>query len=178
MAGRERGQLMRSFIATAVLLCMGLSGCSMTGIDAQKSFSCKAPPGIGCSSLSGVYANAVADNLPDSSTRSATVYGKKDQGKSTIVGEAPATGAPLLSVPTVLRVWIAPWEDSRKVLHDQSFLYAVADPGHWQVAHSRKKIAEQYRVLMPAAKQAQQPESQPAQPQYQMTQPQQPQTAN
>ena len=83
-----------------------------------------------------------------------------------------------MSEPTVLRVWIAPWEDNRKVPHDQSFLYAVADPGHWQVAHSRKKIAEQYRVLMPVAKQVQQPESKHAQPQYQLPQPQQPQTAN
>ena len=169
---------MRSSIATILLACIWLTGCSMIGLDAQKSFSCKAPPGIGCSSLSGVYANAVAGNLPDSTSRPATVYGKKDQGKSTVVGEAPATGAPLLSEPTVLRVWIAPWEDSRKVLHDQSFLYAVAEPGHWQVAHSRKKIAEQYRVLMPVAKQVQQPESKHAQPQYQLPQPQQPQTAN
>src|SRR3972149_7361956 len=153
MANRKRRQLMRSPIATLLLVCIWLPGCSMIGLDAQKSFSCKAPPGIGCSSLSGVYANAVADNLPDSSTRPATVYGKKDQGKSTVVGEVPTTGTPVLSVPTVLRVWIAPWEDNRNVLHDQSFLYAVADPGHWQVAHSKQKIAERYRVLMPAAKQ-------------------------
>ncbi len=173
---------MRSSIATLALLCTGLctglSGCSMTGMDAQKSFSCKSPPGISCSSLSGVYANAVADNLPESASRAASIEGKKDQAKSMVVGEAPTTGAPVLSVPTVLRVWIAPWEDNRNVLHDQSFLYAVADPGHWQVAHSKQKIAEQYRVLMPAAKQAQQPESKPAQPQYQIPQPQQPQTAN
>ena len=169
---------MRSYIATLLLLCIWLPGCSMTGMDAQKSFSCNAPPGISCSSLSGVYANAVTDNLPNSTTKPATVYNKKDQGKSSVVGEVPTTGAPLLSVPTVLRVWIAPWEDNRNVLHDQSFLYAVADPGHWQVAHSRKKIAEQYRVLIPVAKQAQQPESPQAQPQYQIPQPQQPQTAN
>lgn len=151
-----------------------LSGCVSTGgLDAQDKFSCKAPPGVSCSSLSGVYANAVADNLPGSTPKPATVYGKKDQGKSMVVGEAPTTGAPLLSEPTVLRVWIAPWEDGKKVLHDQSFLYAVADPGHWQVAHSRKKIAEQYRVLAPITKQAQQPESKHVQPQ-----PQQPQTAN
>jgi len=169
---------MRSPIATLLLACIWLPGCSMMGLDAQKSFSCKAPPGIGCSSLSGVYANAVADNLPGSTIKQATVYGKNDQGKSTVVGEAPTTGTPVLSVPTVLRVWMAPWEDTRNVLHDQAFLYAVADPGHWQVAHSRKKIAEQYRVLMPAARQSQQPESQPAQPQYQIPQPRQPQTAN
>ena len=120
----------------------------------------------------------VADNLPGYATKSASVYGKKDQEKSTVVGEAPTTGSPVLSVPTVLRVWVAPWEDNRNVLHDQSFLYAVADPGHWQVSHSKQKIAEQYRVLMPAAKQAQQPESKPAQPQYQLPQTQQPQAEN
>ena len=169
---------MRSPIATLLLLSIWLSGCSMVGLDAQKSFSCKAPPGISCSSLSGVYANAVADNLPGSTTKQVTVYGKNDQGKSKVLGGAPTTGTPVMSVPTVLRVWIAPWEDNRKVLHDQSFLYAVADLGHWQAAHSKKKIAEQYRVWMPAAKQTQQSESQPVQPQYQMPQPQQPQTVN
>ena len=169
---------MRSSIATLALLCIWLPGCSMTGMDAQKSFSCKSPPGISCSSLSGVYANAVADNLPESASRAVSVEGKKDQAKSMVVGEAPTSGAPVLTVPTVLRVWIAPWEDNRNVLHDQTFLYAVADPGHWQVAHSKQKIAEQYRVFMPAAKQAQQPESKPAQPQYQLPQTQQPQSAN
>ena len=89
---------MRSSIATLALLCIWLPGCSMTGMDAQKSFSCKAPPGISCSSLSGVYANAVTDNLPNSTTKPATVYNKKDQGRSSVVGEAPTTGAPLLSV--------------------------------------------------------------------------------
>ena len=40
---------MRSPIATLLLVCIWLPGCSMIGLDAQKSFSCKAPPGIGCS---------------------------------------------------------------------------------------------------------------------------------
>ena len=48
----------------AMVACLSITGCSMVGLDAQKSFTCKAPPGINCSSLSGVYANAVADNLP------------------------------------------------------------------------------------------------------------------
>lgn len=148
----------------------------MTGLDAQKSFTCKAPPGIGCSSLSGVYANAVADNLPGSSSKPVTTYGKKDQGKSLsnspIVGEAPATGMPVLSEPKVLRVWIAPWEDNGKVLHDQSFVYAVADPGHWQVAHSKRQIANEYRVLEPAAKQSTDKQPEKPLPQYQLPQPQ------
>jgi conjugal transfer pilus assembly protein TraV len=130
-----------------------LSGCSTSGLDAQKSFSCKAPPGIGCSSLSGVYANAVANNLPGSNTvKPTSVYSKLAIGSDKIIGHAPAVGMPVLSEPSVLRVWVAPWEDDHKVLHDQEFLYAVADPGHWQIAHTQQKIADQYRVFAPTAK--------------------------
>jgi len=165
---------------SAMMACLSITGCSMVGLDAQKSFTCKAPPGINCSSLSGVYANAVADNLPDSAAKPTSTYSKENQAKvaERVVGEAPQTGTPVLSVPSVLRVWVAPWEDNRKVLHDQAFLYAVADPGHWQVAHSTQKIANQYRVMAPTAK-PQPASSQPAVPQSQFGQAQlQPQGSN
>lgn len=155
---------MRYTVTTMLLCCIGLSACSTTGLDAQKSFSCKAPPGISCSSVSGVYANAVANNLPGSNSGKPTsVFGKSGVATDRVVGEAPATGTPILSAPTVLRVWVAPWEDESKVLHDQAFLYAVADPGHWQVAHSKQKIANQYRVLAPALKPQQPVEQQTGQ---------------
>ena len=145
--------------SSLLLLLVGLSvvGCgSMTGLDEKKNFACKAPPGISCASLSGVYANAVADNLPGSKKKAKSIYVSSDKNKvaSNVVGEAPATGTPLLSEPKVLRVWVAPWEDSKKVLHDQAYLYAVADPGHWQIAHTTDKISTQYRVLAPLVKNA------------------------
>ena len=156
-----------------VALCISASGCSLlgldSGLDAKKSFACKAPAGISCSSLSGVYANAVADNLPGSVTNKSTgVYAKAAQ--QGIVGAAPGNGTPLLSTPSVLRVWVAPWEDRNKVLHDQAFLYAVADPGHWQIARSKKKIANQYRVLAPAAQQQPEPNPKAGQAQYELPQ--------
>ncbi len=172
---------MRYSVTTMLLCCIGLSGCSMMGLDAQKSFSCKAPPGISCSSVSGVYANAVANNLPGSNNgKPTTVFGKTGVATDRVVGEAPATGTPILSAPTVLRVWVAPWEDESKVFHDQAFLYAVADPGHWQVAHSKQKIVNQYRVLAPVLKSQQPVEQQTAQPFQtpQQVQPQQLQPVN
>lgn len=169
--------------AIALLCCCTcLPACSllgMTGLDASKSYSCKAPPGISCSSLSGVYANAVANNLPGSTTeKSTTAYGKAGTTTERVVGEAPTNGTPILSAPIVLRVWVAPWEDESQVLHDQAFLYAVADPGHWQVAHSKRQIANEYRVLEPVVKQSaetQPIEKSPVQP---FQQPQQPQSVN
>lgn len=153
------GQLLLVAVAATAL-----SGCVSTGgLDAQDRFSCKAPPGISCSSLSGVYANAVQDNLPGS-TSGAAIYSR--QKGDAVIGSAPASGTPLLSNARVLRVWVAPWEDGKKVLHDQAFLYAVADTGHWQIAHSKKRIADQYRVHLPAARQQQGgAQQQPQQPQ-------------
>jgi conjugal transfer pilus assembly protein TraV len=44
-----------------------------------------------------------------------------------------------------LRLWIAPWEDSEGDLHDQSYVYVVADPGRWVIEHNRKRIVDRYR---------------------------------
>ncbi len=41
-----------------------IAGCS--GLDGSSSFSCAAPPGVTCTSTSGIYANAAANNLPGS----------------------------------------------------------------------------------------------------------------
>ena len=53
-------------LAAAVLVPAILGGCAstMSGFDGGSQFACKAPDGVTCSSLSGVYANAVANNLP------------------------------------------------------------------------------------------------------------------
>lgn len=175
---------------TGLILTAGsliFTGCSMTGLGGSDTYDCKAPPGISCKSLSGVYANAVANNLPSDKVKAKGSVSKKNADSDKIVGDAPTTGTPILSEPKVLRVWIAPWEDGKKVLHDQSYLYAVVDPGHWQIAHTQQKIANQYRVFAPAKQQGQTAgaasgqgggaAAQPAMPQYQMPstpQPQQP----
>lgn len=149
------------------LICLLIAGC--TGLDSEGRFKCKAPEGIGCSSLSGTYANALADNLPGSPVAKSATYDDDEEKERAIVGEAPSTGTPILSEPVVLRIWVAPWEDNRKVLHDQAYLYVVADPGHWQIEHNRKRISEQYRVITLSTRKASQtqepkPRPQPFQP--------------
>lgn len=147
------------------IVCLLMAGCA--GVDSESHFKCKAAEGIGCSSLSGTYANAIEDNLPGSPVKKSSTYNNDDEKEQEITGVAPQTGTPVLSAPVVLRVWVAPWEDGRKVLHDQAYLYAVVDPGHWQVAHTKKKISEQYRVLAPAARPSQPQEPKARQPQFQ-----------
>ena len=44
----------------------------------------------------------------------------------------PAAGAvPLRSPARVMRIWIAPWEDSRGDLHAPGYLYTEIDPRRW-----------------------------------------------
>ncbi|WP_257829902.1 hypothetical protein [Burkholderia glumae] len=52
--------------ATAVIgaAVLALSACSFTGYDASSSFACKAPAGVLCNSMSGIYANAWPTTSP------------------------------------------------------------------------------------------------------------------
>jgi conjugal transfer pilus assembly protein TraV len=139
---------MKTLAGWVVPVMLGLSGCtSMTGLDGQGSFSCKAPDGISCASLSGVYANAVQNNLPGQ--RTPTKTDKVPETKARIDAAALRSGEPLRSAQQVRRVWLAPWEDEDEVLHDQSYFYLVIDPGRWQIEHSRRKATESYRPVVP-----------------------------
>lgn len=139
---------MRKFVSSIVAISATLTGCaSMSGLDSESQFACKAPPGVTCSSLSGVYANAIANNLPAlrDENRDAQGAAEQDALTSRIVGRAPSAGDPIRTPPRILRIWIAPWEDSEGDLHDQSYIYVVADPGRWVIEHNQKRIIDRYR---------------------------------
>ena len=62
-----------------------LAGCgSVSGLDAGSTFACAAPDGVTCMSVSGIYANAKANNLPG--LRSA-------DGSNVKMGDSSASGS-------------------------------------------------------------------------------------
>lgn len=133
------------------------AGCaSMTGLDGESRFACRAPDGVTCHPLSNVYAHAVANNLAvlrqDDKPES-----RKIEKAGEIIGRAPSSGDPIRTQPKVLRVWIAPWEDSDGDLHDQSYIYVVANTGRWVIEHNQKRIVDRYRptFLRPEAQKGQ-----------------------
>ena len=131
------------------LLALALAGCAgtMSGLEGPGKFSCKAPDGIACASLSGVYANALQNHLPGAARAVDPVT--SDRSAATILRPVPSSGEPIRSAQQVRRVWLAPWEDDDEVLHDQSYLYLVVDPGRWQVEHARRQAGEGYRPVLP-----------------------------
>lgn len=144
---------MRKILGLATIGIVGLNGCagSLTGFDGESRFACKAPDGVTCSSLTGIYANAVANNLPAlrRERRDERVAGSRSP-EGVITGRAASTGEPLRVQPRILRLWIAPWEDAEGDLHDQAFTYIVASPGGWAIEHGQRQIVDRYRPTFPA----------------------------
>ncbi len=139
---------MRQVWGMVAIVALGLTGCAgtLTGLEGESKFACKAPDGVTCSSLSGIYANAVANNLPALRKDRKSEQGASSQAKdSVITGQVASSGDPLRIQPKVLRIWIAPWEDTDGDLHDQSYLYVVANAGHWAIEHSQRQIVDRYR---------------------------------
>lgn len=140
-----------------VIVSMALAGCGgFSGLGASSSFSCKAPVGILCESMSGVYANAAQHNLPGQAPLE-RAGGKVDVELSRaktdgVLTEPLYSGTPIRSAPRVLRVWFAPWEDSDGDLHDQSYVYLPIDSGHWLVEHNRRRIQNAYAPVRPPTK--------------------------
>ena len=135
-------------------LCLGLNGCAwLNGVPGSSDkFACKAPDGVSCSSVSGTYANAQANNLPAqravthgtsetpaSDTPNTSANYKNDSSSLPVV----LPGVPIRSDPRTLRVWVAPWVDSDGDLHDQSHMYLVVDPGKWQIEHTKVATVRQ-----------------------------------
>jgi len=153
----------RSAVAAAVLPL--IIGCSASGLDAKSSFACKAPDGVTCMSVTGVYATSRANALPgqqpaaadrgsDSGTASAPSQATAREyaaAPSVARASAPSTGAPLRSAPRVLRIWIAPYEDSEGDLRDQSHIYVTVDPGAWQIEHARRAIRDRFAPIRAVA---------------------------
>lgn len=127
-----------------------LTGCvSLSGIGGSSSFSCKAPEGVMCDSISGVYANSVANNLPSQKVHQHGDSKEESYAAARYYERMISSGDPLRTRPRVLRIWTAPWQDKDGDLHDQSLAYVVVDEGHWMLEHNQRRIAEEYAPIRP-----------------------------
>ena len=171
-------------VTGALALATTLAGCSFSGLDASSKFSCAAPDGVTCMSVSGIYANARANNLPGQVGTKSNVRSQYDteedaprkssdskpqakrsmdyftpennvssgevQGKTTPAAFAtPNFGSPLRTPERILRVWLAPYEDSEGDLHDQKYLYVQVNKGQWTIEANKVQIRNKYRQIRP-----------------------------
>ena len=147
--------------------CVSLTACSsISGLDGTSSYSCKAPPGVKCDSVSGTYYNALQNNLPSqrkslpqapSGVPNSAAPAGQDATVSTSIGSTvpPRVGggnqpALLRAAPRVMRLWIKPWEDSDRDLNGESTVYVRIDDGRWLVDHIQRQAREPFAPIRPA----------------------------
>ena len=166
----------RSFGVISIAFTSVLTGCAnMSGLDAGSTYSCKAPEGVKCDSVSGVYYNAVQNNLPGQRppmaaappaapagmlvARAATPAISASTGPTMVQAVAsqhstPPVGsyvpAPLRAAPRVVRLWIKPWEDADRDLNSESLVYVQVDNGRWMVEHVQRQVRDAYAPIRPA----------------------------
>jgi conjugal transfer pilus assembly protein TraV len=163
------------FVAAA-MACAVVSGCaSMAGVGGTSEYSCKAPEGVKCDSVSGTYYNSVENNLPSQRqggratpqdegtlTRMEALASKRSVASAVYVTPALAplavgsgvalppaayTSMPLRSPARVLRLWVKPWEDADGDLMDQLYVYVPVDNGRWLVDHTQRQIRDAYAPI-------------------------------
>ena len=145
---------MRSALRLIAIAAMGslAAGCASTlsGLGGAPTYACKAPEGVLCTSVAGVYANSLQNNLPSQRTEKRTP--DPVGNVATVTRAAPAANSAadagsVRSAPRVLRVWLSAWEDSDGDLQDQSYLYVVVDSGHWLIEHQRAPLRNEFTPI-------------------------------
>lgn len=191
----------------SLALVFALTACtSITGTGGATDFECKAPKGVPCMSMSGVYANIRAGNVPGLNgsvpnaneptaseaqaspakvTDSPGPYGGSPKVALTTPGSlgtaaqaqpgafdkvsptamnVPASGTPLRTPERILRIWIAPMEDSEGTLHDQRYAYVQVDRGQWLLRAFQESGRQMYAPVkrLPSSEKAEAKQVSPA----------------
>lgn len=123
---------------------------------ASAPYPCGEPGAGKCASVTQNYNNSFQnytnpDDLPSSSGGTSRVAGSSDNpvNKPQKIfnfknyAQVPANGAPLLSTPKMLRVWITPYTDNDNIYHDQYYEYMIVDRGSWNFNNNQNLLNDE-----------------------------------
>ncbi len=117
-----------------------LTGCAST-------YPCGEPDNGKCVSVSSNYDKSFsdyknADDLPKDDSWFSSSDNKSTPIKMnfTKYSQIPVDGSPLVSQPTMMRVWLTPYTDSDNIYHGQSYEYMLTDKGHWLFGNNSLEI--------------------------------------
>ncbi len=144
-----------------------LNGCSsLTGLGGTSSLSCPRPDGTTCKPITEVYQDKPGNTqsasvaITSSSTIDDSMVTKKPPVSiamartSSVADSANKASGPLRTPPRVLRVWIAPFEDSDGDLYEDMRVYLHLDAGRWTIEHQRDRATRAYTPIKAPTKQA------------------------
>jgi len=140
-------------LATMLLTSLFLSGCAT-------EYPCGEASAGHCASVSENYQRSFHDYKNPDDKEPDSWYGSSSQSQDsssldsgansgnntkttkifpfTKYAQVPVDGSPMISRPTMLRVWLTPYTDNDSVYHDQGYEYMITDKGHWLYANNFK----------------------------------------
>lgn len=122
-----------------ILSSVVLGGCA-------SNYPCGEPSSGKCMSVTQNYERSYTnyvnpDDLPAQNGGTSRVTDNDSNNpiklKFTNYAQTPADGAPLLTMPKMLRVWLTPYTDSDNIYHDQSYEYIIVDRGRWNYNNNK-----------------------------------------
>lgn len=123
----------KTTILILILFAVLLSGCS----SLNSNFDCPMKPGVRCESLDQVNAQVDRGEISHSDIKMTTI----NQPITTMSGVTKQPlykdasylnkGEPLRYGETIMRVWVAPYEDTSGNYHQESDVYTIVKPSHW-----------------------------------------------
>lgn len=143
------------------LLLPTLVGCagSLSGLDGTKNLSCPVGEGVTCKPMSQVYEESAKQDDADGQTAETTPLPPRGAVQAPLGAENGPV--PLSTRPSVMRLWIAPWEDADGDLHEGAWIAMRLDDGRWNIDHVRERIHEGYGAsLVPPPAQESKPAAQ------------------
>jgi conjugal transfer pilus assembly protein TraV len=133
--------------AFAAFAAFATSACTnMSGLGGESKFTCPVPDGMPCMSMSEVDSSYRAGVLPGQHRPPTVGVGGSTAPRQAVTEReaVPTAGAvPMGAIrtePTIIRIWIAPWEDADGDLNDQGYVYLQIDAGRWLIEHNREQI--------------------------------------
>ena len=146
---------MRKFRLLFLFFALSASACA----GGSSRYGCPAKSGHACKSVSEVYAETTSGTedasgplrKPRGSKKSARAQKKLPKGMGFRAGKdtrgdedaSRAKGAiPVYIPPRVIRLWIAPWQDSRGVFHSEKYIYVLAGKGRWTIRGKTVPLGE------------------------------------
>lgn len=132
--------MMRSInLLILIAIMIGLSGCS----NMNSNFDCPMKDGIRCQSLDQVNDAVDSGEIGGGSAKGVSYsspYMEQAVFKDNPAYMDSSTGlSPIRNPESVVRVWVAPFEDTEGNFHQASDVYAVSKPGYW-IGHPVKAI--------------------------------------
>lgn len=133
---------------TIIPIIVTLYGCA-------SDYPCGEPGKGQCLSVTDNYKRSYSNYInPDDLDADGIHWGSSSKTPSKMnfnkYAQIPHDGAPLLSTPKMIRIWLTPFTDGDNIYHDQSYEYVIVDKGHWNYSNNKLLIEHNLKNVYPS----------------------------